>query len=107
MIEICKALDGKMCSCGKVHEFPVKKILCSSGASEKLGEQARALGATCAFVICDKTTWGVLAEKAVRILNESGIPSVVARLSCEVSEPDESSLGSLMMRYDPSCDVIV
>ncbi|MBR4234463.1 MAG: sn-glycerol-1-phosphate dehydrogenase [Clostridia bacterium] len=102
--------EGFDCECGVHHAVSCKYLKIARGAIELLPEAVRACGGRKAFVVCDKNTYAAAGERALRVLARAGIESTLFMLSehgYPKVEPDEYSLGSLAMRFDTSCDIII
>ncbi len=95
------------CPCGKEHKFPVKKIIVEDGALTKLPELIREFNAKKPFILADKNTYDACGEKVANILEENGVNySKFVYESGEI-EPDERAVGSAIMHFDNSCDLVI
>ncbi len=94
------------CPCGKVHTHGINSIITGSGAIERIAEAVKAYGGK-AFVLSDKNTYEAAAKRACEILGVNNVQFTSYIMPNEKIEPDEGSVGSVMMHYDISCDVIV
>ena len=61
------------CSCGKEHDFNVKKIIVEKGAVNKIPALLLEFNAKKPFIIADKNTYVACGEKVEKILEENGI----------------------------------
>jgi len=100
---------GYDCECGRHHSVNIKYVKIGKGAIASLPEAMEALGAKKPFVVCDKNTWQVAGCRVEEILRANGyactvyvVPEIEDRL-----RPGEWELGSMVMHYDPSCDLIL
>ena len=98
---------NKVCHCGKVHKTAVETCIIESGAIKRLPEYVRKYGATKAFIIADVNTYPIAGEKVRKILEESGIPCSAHIFPNKRLEPNEHAVGSLLLRYDATCDFII
>ena len=105
-MERLNAMNGKFCGCGKVHSFDAK-VLTGNGVIFRIPEFVTFFGAKKAFVLSDKNTYAAAGEKVCQILRGSGIPFLSYSFPEEALEPDEKSVGSAVMHYDASCDLII
>ncbi|MBO4353803.1 MAG: sn-glycerol-1-phosphate dehydrogenase [Clostridia bacterium] len=95
------------CKCGKVHGPKIKKAVIGDGVLEKVPEILKELGGTRAFVISDPNTLEAAGKRVCGILDKAGV-GYTSFTFCEGHpEPDEKAVGSVMLHYDSSCDVIV
>ena len=94
------------CSCGKIHTHAIDDIIIGSGAIKRIGESVGRYGSS-AFVLSDMNTYKAAAKKVCELLDEKNIKYTSYTMNEENPEPDEKSVGSVMMHYDRSCDVIV
>ena len=99
-------VNGKPCSCGKVHSF-TGKILCGSGVLHKLPQCVSELGATRVFLLSDKNTYTAAGEEVCHLLKNAGLQVVDFCLESNAPEPDEYSSGAALMHYDSACDLVV
>ncbi len=99
---------GGVCPvCGKLHATAVKETYVKSEAIADLPALVKKYGGTRAFVIADVNTYPIGGEKIVNTLEAAGIPCAKHVFPDKRLEPDERACGSLLMRYDPKCDIII
>lgn len=98
---------GHPCSCGRVHKVDLKVLKIGDGAINALPEALDAVGIKKPFVIMDRNTQKAAWHLVEPILKAAGVPYVSYVYLKEHVEPDESSLGSLVMAYDRDCDGIL
>ena len=67
----------------------------------------KALNASKPFVVCDENTWEAAGKRVVQVLEEAGIAYTVYPLPEARPKPAEWEAGSLLMHFDPSCDLIL
>ena len=95
------------CSCGKEHNFNVKKIIVKKGAINKIPALLLEFNAKKPFIIADKNTYSACGERLVKILEDNAIKySKYVYPFCEI-EPDERAVGSAIMHFDSSCDLVI
>ena len=94
-------------ACGRHHFTGLKAFEAGRGAVNQLPGMLKKLGISRPFVVCDKNTYKAAGEKVEALLAASGIPCKLFTLSQEHVEPDEFSVGSIVMAYDPASDGIV
>lgn len=95
------------CRCGKVHSPKIKKAVIESGAIAKVTDAIRELGGKKVFVIDDPNTHKAAGEAVLAELDRSNIPYTLFTFRDSRPEPDEKAVGSAILHYDSSCDIIV
>lgn len=95
------------CDCGKLHNALIDKFVAEKGAIKALPVLIREYNGTKAFILADKNTYKAAGKKAVQILSENEIAFSLYVYNNEVIAPDEYSVGSAVMNFDNSCDIIV
>ena len=105
-MELLNAMNGAPCLCGKDHRFTADVVI-GKGVRTQIPAYIRKLGGTKAFVLSDVHTYRSAGESVCEILRQAGIPFASYSFPQESLEPDEHSVGSAVMHYEPSCDVIV
>ena len=98
--------DGAECECKKRHFAGVSDVIIESGAVKRLPELIKKYGGTKAFVLADKNTIKAGASAAEQ-LKLAGIEHTIYCYNAQPLEPDEWAVGSAVMHYDLSCDIIV
>ena len=106
-IEALLEKDGFLCACGKSHYAKVRDVLIDFNALEKIPSLLEKYGAKKVFVYFDANTYQAAGEKVLSILSAAGIAYRNYCFPAERFEPDEKSVGSAIMHFDPSCDMIV
>lgn len=97
----------KVCKCGKIHKTNVEHCVIEAGAISRIPDYAKYFGATKAFIVADQNTYPLAGEKIEAMLLEQGIPAARYIYKDRRLEPDERAVGSLMMHFDGTCDLIV
>lgn len=97
----------KICSCGKVHKASVDCLLIEKGAVKKIPEFVEKYGAKKAFVIADVNTYSAAGKQVADILKDNGIDYTEYIFNDTALKPDEQAVGSAVMHYDYSCDIII
>jgi len=95
------------CSCGRHHETSLAYLKIGAGAIGSLPEALAASGITRPFVLCDQNTWRIAQEKVLPVLRAVDIPYTAHVLSGDHIEPDEATVGSICMAYDPASDGVL
>ena len=105
-IEKMHAMNGTPCPCGNPHSFSADVVV-GKGVVAQLPQFVNKFQAKKPFVLSDVNTYAAAGEKVCQILQEAGFPYRSYSFPCAALEPDEHSVGSAMMHYDTSCDIII
>ncbi len=105
-MDILNAMNGRPCPCGRQHHFEAK-IVTGKGVLAQLPQILEAFGAKKAFLLADPNTWQAAGAAVERILQDVAIPCSSFCFASSQPEPDEHSVGSAVMHFDASCDVII
>ena len=101
---------GYDCDCGKHHAADCKYLAIERGAVNKLPEALAAAGAKKPFVVCDRNTYEAAGKRVEEVLTAAGVPYVlyqIPEVNGEKLAPAERELGSIVMHFDPSCDMLL
>lgn len=106
---IAELIDPKGfdCECGRHHAVKIKYIKTGRGVISCVPEMLRALGSSRPFVLCDENTYEAAGKKVCELLDEAGIAHVLYVLPMKKPAPDEYTVGSVMMNFDPKCDLVL
>lgn len=103
---MCASKKTGVCPiCGKEHKSTVKEVVSGKGAIKKLIDFVKDYKKV--FVLADKNTFNVAGEKVINILNENNIAYSKYIFQDGALEPDERAVGSAVMHFDTTCDIIV
>ena len=105
-MHILNEMNGRLCSCGKTHSYDTQ-VYVGKGVLNKIPQYLAQYAPTKVFVLSDPNTYKAAGEKVCKILEKSGIAFTSYSFTHDPIEPDEYSVGSMMMHYDPKCDVII
>ena len=105
-LNLLHKMNGKPCSCGKVHSFSTG-LYTGCGAVRNLPLVMEQLGCKKAFLLSDRNTHKAAAEPVCSILDEHGYTYTDFSFSFDPVEPDEKAVGSAVMHFDKTCDVII
>lgn len=95
------------CSCGRVHETAFLGARVEQGALEHLPEELAGLNAAHPFLLADRNTWRAAGERAVRLLEEAGIPYGLHVYEDARLAPNEEAVGKAVCAFSYDCDSIV
>ena len=96
---------GWDCDCGKHHSCGLKYLKVERGAVRYLPEALARFGFKKPFIVCDHNTKKAAWAQVKEVLDNAGIEYRFFEFAGEEIEPDEHSMGSLVMHFDRSCDV--
>lgn len=105
MDKLC-AMNGTPCACGREHRFSADVVI-GKGVLAKIPEYIQKLGGKKPFVLSDKNTYIAAGSQVCDILSGAGLAYSSYCFPSERLEPDEKSVGSAMMHYDTTCDIIL
>ena len=94
------------CSCGRTHRTQIQDILIEKGALRRLPELLKGYRAQKPFLLADKNTYEAAGQKVRDILTAEAFP-LSSYVFADSPEPDESAVGSCVMHFDVTCDIIL
>ena len=95
------------CGCGKTHSALLEEYAVGDGILGLAPEYVKKYGGTKAFVLSDGNTFDAAGERLCGILKDNGIPFVSHVFPSAPLKPAEKTVGSAVMHYDASCDIII
>ena len=95
------------CCCDKSHNLVIPKIIVKSGATLDLPAILKDYGVKKAQIIADVNTFAVAGEKVVEILKLNNFKYSLYVFGSKELEPDEKAIGSAIMHFDNSCDIVI
>ena len=98
---------GYVCACGRTHRCELKYLKIEAGAIAKLPEMLEVIGSRKPFVLCDENTWEAAGKQVDSLLRAAGIEHTIYILPMSHPKPGEWETGSVVMHFDPSCDLIL
>lgn len=105
--KILNDIVNEKCDCGKNHRIKLPKLVIENGAIKKLPSVVKEFGAKKVFVLSDINTFEVAGNTVCKIFEDANIKFVSYVINERALEPDEKAVGSAIMHYDVSCDLIV
>ena len=101
--------EGYECGCGKKHVCAMDFLEIGPGVLSKTADMVRAMGCRRPFVICDENTYAAVGRRVDELLNAAGIDHMLYIIPCAGQKiaPAEWEVGSVLMHYDPACDLIL
>lgn len=100
-------LSDLHCRCGRKHTAAVDNIIIGNGVLQRLPELIHSYGGKRPFLIADRNTMLAAGEQVKGILEQAKIPYSCYVFPQDNVEPDEHSVGSAVMHFDPRCDLII
>lgn len=98
---------NELCSCGRVHTASDFECIIQKGAVEDIAKYVKKFNAKKAFLFADINTYPIAGEKIRSLLAKDDISCSEYIFEDKHLEPDEKAVGSLIMHYDSTCDVII
>lgn len=105
-IEIMNTMNGKLCRCGKVHSFS-SEVCTGNGAVQHIPELIKKYNAGKVFVLSDANTYKAAGALVCDILQVNNVLYTSYCFNHSPVEPDAYSVGSAVMHFDTSCDLII
>ena len=104
---IMDILNGtKACTCGKCHRGLLDEYVIEKGAVNRVADFAKKYHATKVFLLADENTFAAAGKQVTANLQQYEIP--FSQFVFPVSpKPDENAVGSAVMHYDRTCDLII
>lgn len=87
---------ARKCSCGRVHETPLKRVVIEQDALQKVPGILEELGYHRVFLVADQNTWKTAGEALEQELVEAQIACEALVFSEQEPVPDESHLGEIL-----------
>ncbi len=100
-------LGNAICHCGKKHTDTVEKVIVGKGVIARLPEVLSAYNARKVFILADCNTFEAAGKQVCSALDNAGIAYSSHIFADAHLEPDEKAVGSAILHFDHSCDVIV
>ncbi len=100
-------LGSKSCACGREHDIDIDQVIVGNGVIRCLPDLIKKYGAKKPFVLADVNTFAAAGKTLCRILEENHILYGKYIFDDTALEPDERAVGSAVMHFDNSCDLII
>ena len=95
------------CKCGKSHDIATPDVVIGKGVLEHLPEIINQIGAKKLFLLADVNTFAVAGKTVCEILDSHSIAYKKYVYQDKHLEPDEKAVGSAVMHFDTTCDLII
>lgn len=99
--------EGWDCGCGRHHGCALEFLRIGRGVVEAVPEMIRTMGKQKPFVVFDKNTRQAAGDRVLEILDRAGIAYTAYEIPGERIAPAEWEVGSVIMHFDPSCDMLL
>ena len=94
------------CTCGKCHNGLLGEYVVENGAVTQVAAFIKKYGGHKAFLVADANTFAAAGAQVMQNLAGNGVP--FSKYIYPVSpKPDEAAVGSAVMHYDSTCDIII
>lgn len=100
-------LGSEICTCGKRHTAAIDEVIVGNGVIVQLPGIIQKYGAKKPFILADVNTYAAAGQAVCGLLDVQGICYSSYIFPDTALEPDEKAVGSLMLHYDHSCDLII
>ncbi len=94
------------CTCGKVHECALDRLVIGKNALSELPKIIKKFGLTRVFLLADVNTYAAAGKQTEELLSREGI-TCAKYVFPHSPEPDEVAVGAAIMHFDPSCDLVL
>lgn len=84
-----------------------ENIIVGKGILSQLPGLVKRVGAKKVFVLADKNTYRAAGERVCRLLAEAGISYSKYIIEEDMPEPDERTVGRVIMHFDTSCELVI
>jgi len=95
------------CNCGRNHNINIPEVIIENGAINKLPKIIERFKCKKPFLLADKNTFNAAGKRLCDVLSASGVIYSKFVFSEGNIEPDEKAVGSAIMNFDSSCDLVV
>ena len=100
-------LGSDICACGKIHAATIDDVIVGNGVINQLPDIIAKYGAKKPFILADANTFAAAGKAVCDLLSARGIGYSRYIFPDKALEPDEKAVGSLMLHYDHSCDLVI
>ena len=100
-------LKTENCPCGRAHTAPIDDVIVGNGVISRLPGIIAKYGAKKPFILADVNTFQAAGQAVCSLLDEAGIRYSRHIFPDTALEPDEKAVGSLLLHYDNSCDLVI
>ncbi len=98
---------NESCCCGKEHKADIGEIIIGKGAVGRVGEAVKKYSCMKPFVLADVNTFEAAGKAVCGVLDGENIAYSKYVYPDKRLKPDERAVGSAVMHFDHSCDIII
>ena len=106
-IQMLRRFCDKKCNCGRHHDFCIDDVIVEKGAINRVVEVVSRYHAQKVFLLADSNTYQAAGETIYQTLLAANISVSEYIFKDTLLEPDEHTVGSAVMGFDPSCQLIL
>ena len=100
-------LGNDKCACGRYHTANIDDVIVGKGVIARLPDIISRYGAKKPFILSDANTYAAAGEAVCKVLDDAGINYVSYAFHRGQLPPNEKTVGSAILHYDHSCDMII
>ena len=100
-------LDKKACACGRAHATTVDEVIVGHGVISQIPRLLEKYGSKKPFILMDCNTYQAAGKRVCQLLADHGIAYGSYVFPQTALEPDEAAVGSAIMHFDHSCDLVI
>ena len=100
-------LDKKVCECGRAHVTTVEEVMVGHGVIGSIPRLLQKYNSKKPFVLADRNTYEAAGKSVCDLLADHGFAYGRYIFQQDALEPDEAAVGSAVMHFDHSCDLII
>lgn len=97
----------KACSCQRKHTVALSHAVIENNAIEKLSDYVCLFNCKKPFLLADVHTFAAAGKNVCAALERREIPYEKYVFQIDRLEPDEASVGSAVMHFDKTCDLVI
>ncbi len=106
-IDILWNFPKEACECGREHTIALSHVVIEKDAIKRLPEYITEFNCRKAFLLADPNTFSAAGEQVCTVLDRCSIPYEKYVFPTGNVEPDESAVGSAVMHFDRTCDLVI
>ena len=101
-------LDKKVCACGREHVTTVDEVIVGHGVISRISDLLKKYKSVKPFILAYQNTYQAAGKQVCELLADCNISyGSYVFAQTEPLEPDEAAVGSAVMHFDHSCDLII
>ena len=100
-------LGNEKCACGRYHTANIDDVIVGKGVIARLPEIIARYNAKKPFILSDKNTFEAAGKAVCEVLDKAEIHYVSYSFHEGTLPPNEKTVGSVMLHFDPTCDIVI